>query len=48
MIRATGRGSGAPVQRPVAWLLTIRAGKLARGEVFGSTREALDAARLRE
>jgi ketosteroid isomerase-like protein len=48
VIRAMGRGSGVPVERPAAWVLTMRAGKLARGEVFGSREDAVEAARLRD
>lgn len=43
--RGRGKGSGAPMQSEVAFLFTLRAGAIARWQMFRSEREALDAVR---
>ena len=43
-----GKGSGVPVDRPLATLYTVIGGKIARITTFRSEREALEAAGLRE
>jgi ketosteroid isomerase-like protein len=45
---AVGRGSGAAVERRTVGVFTVREGKVARGDIFGSRREALEAVGLRE
>ena len=47
-LTAKGRGSGALIDRPIAHLCTIRAGKLIRHETFWSRDGALEAAGLSE
>ena len=44
--RGRGKGSGAPMQGEVAFLFTLRAGTIARWQMFRSEREALKAVRL--
>lgn len=39
-----GRGSGAPIDAEVAFVFTVRAGKIARWRMFHSEREALEVA----
>jgi ketosteroid isomerase-like protein len=46
--RAIARGSGMKVDQPFAYVWTVRAGKLARVEVFADERNALEAAGLSE
>ena len=41
--RGRGKGSGAPMQSEVAFLFTLRAGTIARWQMFRSEREALKA-----
>ncbi|HWG08667.1 MAG TPA: nuclear transport factor 2 family protein [Solirubrobacteraceae bacterium] len=41
-----GRGSGAPMEAEVAFLFTIRLGKIARWQMFHSEQDALQAAGL--
>jgi ketosteroid isomerase-like protein len=50
VLRETGRGkgSGVPVDRPLATLYTVIDGKIARITTFHSEREALEAAGLSE
>jgi len=43
-----GRGSGARSDNPMAWVLTLRDGKVVRHRGFGTRAEALDAAGLTE
>jgi ketosteroid isomerase-like protein len=43
-----GRGSGARSDNPMAWVLTLRDGKVVRHRGFGTREEALDAAGLSE
>jgi ketosteroid isomerase-like protein len=45
---ATARGSGMPLDNPVALVWTVRDGKLIRTQVFTDRREALEAAGRRE
>jgi ketosteroid isomerase-like protein len=40
-IHARGRGSGIELDQPLAWLFSIRAGKLVRYEVFYNPDQAL-------
>jgi ketosteroid isomerase-like protein len=47
-IRGVGRGSGAPVERPAVVVFSLRGGRIARGEIFASKREALEAVGLSE
>jgi ketosteroid isomerase-like protein len=47
-VGATGRGSGIPVEMPVAHEFTIRDGLVVRFKVHGSREQALEAAGLRE
>jgi uncharacterized protein len=47
-VHAVGKGSGAIVDRPVAYLHTIRDGKFSRTRAFLTQREALEAAGLSE
>ncbi|HEY1273964.1 MAG TPA: nuclear transport factor 2 family protein [Thermoleophilaceae bacterium] len=47
-VAATGRGSGAPVEMPVAHEFTIRNGLVVRFKVHGSRDQALEAVGLRE
>jgi hypothetical protein len=44
--RARSRGSGAPIDQQLAWIMTIRDGKLSRTEAYSSVHEALEAAGL--
>jgi ketosteroid isomerase-like protein len=46
--RATGKGSGIPVEAPLAHLWTLRDGKIIKQEIFGDRNKALEAAGLRE
>ena len=46
--RATARGSGMKLDQPFAYVWTVQAGKLARVEIYGNEREALEAAGLRK
>jgi ketosteroid isomerase-like protein len=39
--RGRGKGSGVPIQSEVAFLFTLRAGTIARWQMFRSEREAL-------
>jgi ketosteroid isomerase-like protein len=43
-----GRGSGARSDNPMAWVLTMRDGKVVRHRGFGTREEALEAAGLSE
>jgi ketosteroid isomerase-like protein len=43
-----GRGSGARTDNPMAWVLTLRGGKVIRHRGFATRGEALDAAGLSE
>ena len=43
-----GRGSGARTDNPMAWVLTMRGGKVIRHRGFATREEALDAAGLTE
>jgi ketosteroid isomerase-like protein len=43
-----GKGSGVPVDRPLASLYTVIDGRIARITTFGTEREALEAAGLSE
>jgi ketosteroid isomerase-like protein len=45
---ATARGSGMPLDTNVAFVWTVRNGKLVRNQVFMNQREALEAAGLSE
>ena len=45
---ATARGSGMPLDTPVAFVWTVRDGKLVRNEVFTDRHDALEAAGLLE
>ena len=45
---ATARGSGTPLDTQIAFVWTVRDGRLVRNEVFMDRREALEAAGLRE
>lgn len=47
-LKARGRSSGVEVDRPLAWLITIRGGKATRVQVFLDPTEALKAAGLSE
>jgi ketosteroid isomerase-like protein len=47
-IQARGRGSGAPIDDPSAFLYEFRDGNVARDRAFRSKAEALEAAGLRE
>jgi ketosteroid isomerase-like protein len=44
VMRATGRGSGATVERKDAMISTFRSGKIARVEYFNDQAQALEAA----
>jgi ketosteroid isomerase-like protein len=46
--RGTGRGSGVELDQAFAYVWTVEAGKLARVEVYGTERDALEAAGLQE
>jgi ketosteroid isomerase-like protein len=46
--RATARGSGMPLDSPVALVWTLREGRLVRNQVFIDRNEALEAVGLRE
>ena len=48
MFRVRGKGSGAPVQRPLAYLVTLRDGRIIEWCLFGDQTEALEAAGLSE
>lgn len=43
--RVVARGGGMIIDRPTGWVFTMRDGKIARGDVYGSHEEALAAAR---
>jgi ketosteroid isomerase-like protein len=45
---ATARGSGMPLDSPIAFVWTLRDGKLVRNELFTDRQEALEAAEVRE
>jgi ketosteroid isomerase-like protein len=45
---ARGRESGVEIDSPIAWLMTLRGGKLVRGEGFLNWADALEAAGLSE
>jgi ketosteroid isomerase-like protein len=47
-VRARGKGSGASIDRFIAYLNTLRDGKLIRTQVFLDRQEALEAVGLRE
>ena len=47
-IHALGRGSGAPVERDAFQVYSFRGARIACVEIFGTRREALEAAGLRE
>jgi ketosteroid isomerase-like protein len=47
-IRGRGRGSGLDTQVPLAWVVDFTEGKMRRLQSYGDTREALEAAGLRE
>jgi len=44
--RATGKGSGIHVDAAMAWLFTLRDGKVIRWDLFGARAEALEVAGL--
>jgi hypothetical protein len=46
--RAKGKGSGVPVEAPLAYLYTLRDGKVIEWGLFGDRSKALEAAGLRE
>jgi ketosteroid isomerase-like protein len=48
VLRGRGRGSGAPIETPMAVLWTLREGKIAACAVFRDEVQALEAAGLRE
>jgi ketosteroid isomerase-like protein len=48
VMRATGRGSGATVERKDAMISTFQGGKITRVEYFNDQSEALEAAGLSE
>ena len=48
VMRATGRGSGAAVERKDAMISTFRSGKVTRVEYFNDQSQALEAAGLSE
>lgn len=43
--RVVARGGGMIIDRPTGWLFTMRGGKIARAQVYGSHEEALAASR---
>jgi ketosteroid isomerase-like protein len=45
---ARGRESGVEIDSPIAWVLTLRGGRVVRAEGFLNWAEALEAAGLRE
>jgi ketosteroid isomerase-like protein len=45
---ARGRESGVEIESPIAWLSTVRAGRIVRSRGYLDPREALDAAGLSE
>jgi ketosteroid isomerase-like protein len=45
---ARGRESGVEIESPIAWLSTLRAGRIVRSRGYLDPREALDAAGLSE
>jgi ketosteroid isomerase-like protein len=47
-MRGRGKGSGAPVDAPIAFLTELRDGKIVRDRAFFSRSEALQAAGLRD
>ena len=47
-VRATGRASGAPVEREAFYVYRFRAAKVERVDIFGSREEALKAVGLAE
>jgi ketosteroid isomerase-like protein len=47
-LHATGKGSGVPLDTPIAYVHTLRDGKFARTMAFVHHAEALEAAGLRE
>jgi ketosteroid isomerase-like protein len=46
--RAKGKGSGINTNTPMAWLLTVRNGRVIEWGLFGDRRKALEAAGLAE
>ena len=46
--RLKGKGSGIPVERPLAYLVTLREGKIIEWGLFGDRSKALEAAGLSE
>jgi ketosteroid isomerase-like protein len=42
--RVLARGGGMVLDRPAGWVFTMREGKIARGRVYGTHEEALQAA----
>jgi ketosteroid isomerase-like protein len=46
--RGRGRGSGAPMEADVTFVFTLRAGKVARWQMFHSEQQALEAVGLAE
>jgi ketosteroid isomerase-like protein len=42
--RVVARGGGMIIDRPTGWVFTMREGKIARGQVYGSHEEAVEAA----
>ena len=46
--RARGKGSGVPVDAPMANLVTVRGRRVVKWGLFGDRREALEAVGLRE
>ncbi len=46
--RVTGKGGGVPVDGPLAYLVTLRDGKVIAWGLFGDRSEALEAAGLSE
>ena len=47
-LHATGKGSGVPLDIPIAWVHTLRDGKFARTRAFVRHADALEAVGLRE
>jgi ketosteroid isomerase-like protein len=47
-MRGSGRGSGAPMDAPAAFVYEVRGGKIVRDRPFTSRSEALEAAGLEE